>query len=117
MGNKRYSKILKKGEEFDLPKIVAYIPQPSEKDYKRGYIVRYFAQKANDKSAPIYEISKGLYGKLSNISYYTVTFLDWRLTGSPKEIKKSNSVSIRIAANDIYKIGLYLPNLLQFHQK
>jgi hypothetical protein len=43
--------------------------------------------------------------------------LDWRLTGDPIDIKKSNTESLRIASKTIPKISLYLPNLLQFHKK
>jgi hypothetical protein len=40
--------------------------------------------------------------------------LDWRLTGTKEEIKKSNSASIRLASAKMPKIALYLPNLIQF---
>jgi hypothetical protein len=43
--------------------------------------------------------------------------LDWRITGDPIDIKKSNIASLRIASKTIPKISLYLPNLLQFHKK
>lgn len=113
----RYNDINKNGNEFRLPNIKAFIPSPKKLDYDSGYIVRYFVQKSNDISAPIYEISKNSFNKASDTSFYSVVALDWRITGDPIEVKKSNSASVRIASEIIPKIQLYLPNLLQFHQK
>ena len=41
--------ILKKGVSFATPKVVAHIPNPSENDYKAGYIERVFILKKDDK--------------------------------------------------------------------
>ena len=52
---KRYSQIVKR-----TPKeisISAYLPVLKDVDYRRGFVKRYFIQKTNDKSSPIYEIS------------------------------------------------------------
>jgi len=113
----RYNKINRNSGEFKLPSVNSFIPSPNNKNYQNGYIVRYFAQKANDKSSPIYEINRNSYTKISDSSYYVVISLDWRLTGSVEDVKKSNSESIRIASQTIPKISLYLPNLLQFYKK
>ena len=37
--------------------IRTFIPTPNYIDYRRGYIVRYFIQRVNDKDATIYEIN------------------------------------------------------------
>ena len=113
----RYNEIVDLSTEFNSVKIVPFIPSPKEQDYKRGYITRYFVQKANNIDDVIYEVKKGSTSKLTTNSFYTVVSLDWRIIGSREDIKKSNSESIRIASETIPKIQLYLPNLLQFHQK
>ena len=113
----RYKNIVKLKPEFNEISIITHLPTPTENDYKRGYIVRYFVQKANDINSPIYEIKQKAISKLSNNSFYKTTSLDWRLVGSVEDVKKSNSESIRIASERITKIQLYLPNLLQFHKK
>ena len=113
----RYNDINKNGNEFQLPNLKAFIPSPKKLDYDSGYIVRYFAQKSNDTSSPIYEISKNSFNKANDTPFYSVVALDWRIKGDPIDVKKSNSISIRIASQTIPKISLYLPNLLQFHQK
>jgi len=113
----RYKDIANLSNQFNQIKIVPYIPKVTDIDYQRGYIERFFVQKANDKDAVIYEIRKKSTNKLSQSSFYTITSLDWRIRGEVTEVKKSNSASIRIASQTIPKISLYLPNLLQFHQK
>ena len=113
----RYGEIVDLKPEFNEVKIVSYIPTPIDVDYKRGYIIRYFLQKSNDRNGLIFEIKKQSLSKFSDNPFYTLVGLDWRLTGEPDEVKKSNSASIRIASETIPKIQLYLPNLLQFYKK
>ena len=118
MGVGRYKRLKRESNGLlKIPKVTVSMPSPNESDYKRGYIVRYFAQKANDVNAIIYEISSKEYSKLSSSDLFITLTLDWRIKGEPSEVKKSNSESIRIASQIIPKIQLYLPNLLQFHQK
>ena len=113
----RYKDIVNLKSEYNPVKITAFIPSPTNDDYKRGYITRYFLQKTNDKNGLIYEVRKNSISKFSSNPFYLVSSLDWRIKGEPTEVKKSNSESIRIASQTIPKIQLYLPNLLQFHQK
>lgn len=117
MSKDNYNSIKKLPSALVGLKIITYIPKPTEGDYKSGYITRFFIQKVNDISSPIYEIKANFSSRIENKAYYVLTVLDWRITGTPEEIKKSNSASIRLASVDIPKIGLYLPNLLQFHKK
>jgi len=113
----RYKELLVLPLEYNDPEISTYIPKIKDVDVERGYIERYFIQKSNDTSSYIFEISKTSVGKYSGNSFFSLVSLDWRITGDPIDIKKSNSASIRIASQKIPKIGMYLPNLLQFHQK
>ena len=113
----RYGEIVNLKPEFNEVKIVSYIPTPIDVDYERGYIIRYFLQKSNDVNSVIFEIKKSSIGKFLDNPFYTIVGLDWRLAGSPEDVKKSNSASVRIASQTIPKIQLYLPNLLQFYKK
>ena len=117
MNTDRYKEIVTLESEFNQINIVSYIPTPTDVDYKRGYITRYFLQKSNDKNGIIYEIRKKSTAKFSNNPFYIVASLDWRITGESSDVKKSNEASIRFASNEISKLSLYLPNLLQFHKK
>jgi hypothetical protein len=118
MGVGRYKRLKReKGTLLIIPKVSVSIPSPKENDYVRGYIVRYFVQKANDLDSVIYEVSKNRYSDIQTSDLYSNISLDWRITGDPIDVRKSNSESIRIASKKIPKIALYLPNLLQFHKK
>lgn len=113
----RYKELAKNNiREFKLPKIVAYIPSPTEKDYKRGYITRYFVQKANDVAGYVYEISLLEFNNFTISPFYNQVTLDWRIVGTDDEIKDSNSKSIKLAQKKLKAIYLHLPNLLQFRK-
>jgi hypothetical protein len=116
MDTDRYRDLSKVPNTYLNTKIIAYIPIPSETEYLRGYVVRYFIQKLNDTTAPIYEIKTQAVSKFSANPFYVTVSLDWRITGTREEIKASNSESVRIASNVIPKLQLYLPNLLQFYK-
>jgi hypothetical protein len=110
----RYKNIIKLPLEYRPVKVVTHLPEPNDFDYKRGYIPRYFLQKANDFDSAIYEVKQSAMMKYSSNSFYTVVSLDWRLTGTKEEIKTSNSASLKLASVKMPKIALYLPNLIQF---
>ena len=113
----RYKKISSPNSSFNKKKIATIIPNPIAKDYKNGYIKRYFIQKANDVASPIYEIKQSSFSSFQSNPFYSAVSLYWRITGSSEDVKKSNRESIRIAGETIKKLYLYLPNLLQFHKK
>ena len=114
MSISRYKTILK--EPIDDLTIVASVPVLTDKDYKRTYITRYFLRKSNDVNSFIYEVSKETYKNNISDPYYVVVSLKWKIKGESSEVKKQNEASVKYASNTISKIGLYLPNLLQFHQ-
>ena len=118
MGVGRYELLKnRQGNLIDIPDVSVSIPILTDKDYFKGYVVRYFVQKANDINSVIYEVSKSNYTQILSSPIYLNLKLDWRITGDPIEIKKSNTASLRIASETIPKISLYLPNLLQFYKK
>ena len=116
MDNDRYKEIAN-SQSYIIGDVTAFIPTITDNQYKRGYIERCFIQKANDSSSNIFEVSPNEINKYKNNPFYIQTKLDWRISGEPNEVKKSNAVSLQLASNDIPKIQLYLPNLLQFHKK
>lgn len=110
----RFNDIFREKREFELPIVKAYIPELEDTDYERGYITRYFAQKANDESSHVIEIDDRTYSTLINNSFYIVVQLDWKITGTHDEIKEANGKSVRLASKIMPTILLYLPYLLQF---
>lgn len=111
---------------LDFPKTI--VPIPTDIDYENGFINRYFTQRVNDSNSFVFEIDLEEYDSLLENPYWTLEEMRWRITG-PKSavysnngsitdigVVASNAASISIVSDKIKNIGLYLPNLLQFHK-
>lgn len=114
MNNKRYNILNKGGEVFKKIKIKAYIPEPNDDDYDRGYVHRFFIQRTNDTNGSVYEISSRNYESMSANPFYRIAELYWKIKGTDDEIKLANSKSVKFASKKIPALSLYLPYLLQF---
>jgi|694.fasta_scaffold50394_1 hypothetical protein len=114
MDNKRYNILGRGGEVFRKISIKAFIPEPNEDDYDRGYLHRFFTQRANDANGSVYEISSRNYEKMTSNPFYNTTELYWKIKGTDDEIKLANSKSVKLASKRIPALSLYLPYLLQF---
>jgi hypothetical protein len=101
-------------DEISQLDIKTYVPTPDENDYEVGYIIRYFLQKINDSDATIYEISNYFEDVALANGLYKIQSIKWRITGTPQDIMDSNKKSISLALENMPKLSLYLPNLLQF---
>jgi hypothetical protein len=113
----RYNKVANIGSEFREKRISPYIPTPTDLDYQRGYIVRYFIQKANDTQSRITEVDYIGYSKFVENAFYSTVSLDWKIKGTDEEIKECNFKSIKTGIDKIPLIQSYLPNLVQFRKK
>lgn len=113
----RYKKVGKPDSTYQSVKVKTHIPTPAEIDYKRGYITRYFVQKANDTESQIYEVDYIGFSKVIDNPFFANVNLNWRLKGTDEQIKDSNSKAIKLVSTKIPKLPLYLPNLLQFKEK
>jgi hypothetical protein len=124
----RYNKIVKNKPRVRY-NIETIIPRPSDKDYNRGYIKRYFVQKVNDKGSPIYEVDSSTKNYYNAKAQFSTTELKWRISGPTlpqydskgvvidKPVSDSNRIAIQLVAHIIPNLKLYLPNLLQFYKK
>ena len=112
----RYKKLNKNLTIFKIPTIITHIPTPNDDDYRRGYIVRYFIQKANDTSGHIYELNRDAVNDFSTTPFYTTQHLNWRLSGTADAVRESNFKSVKLASQKIKGLLMYLPNYLQFYK-
>jgi hypothetical protein len=110
----RYARVANLGQAFEQKKISAHIPTPQDIDYQRGYIVRYFIQKANDKDSKIFEVDDYGFAKFINSPFYITVEIDWRLSGSTDEIRQSNMKAINFVKKQMPALKMYLVNYLQF---
>ena len=113
----RYNKVANIGSEFREKRISPYVPTPTDLDYERGYIVRYFIQKANDTQSRITEVDYIGYSKFVENAFYTTVSLDWKIKGTDEQIRECNFKSIKTGIDRIPLIQSYLPNLVQFKKK
>jgi hypothetical protein len=114
---KRYKIINNDTTVYNGVSIKTYTPNVTETDYKRGYVTRYFVQKANDIESVIYEVDYIGFSKAIDNPFYTCESINWRIIGADDQIRDSNFKAIRLLTPRIPKLQLYLPNLLQFKQK
>ena len=61
---------------------------PTDSDYRIGRITRYFTQKANDRNADIFEVSKKDFNNQNNL--YRYTSFQWRISGKREEVIRDN---------------------------
>lgn len=116
MNTTRYVDIKQSLKEYDLNIIKPFVPTIGELDVSRGYITRFFAQKANDAAAVVYEVHSSTYSRLINNPFFSVVNLDWQIVGSEEKIKDVNGRSVKFAAKSLPAVQLYLPYLLQFRK-
>jgi len=88
---------IKNLQSYQIPP--QYYPQPTDADYAKGYIMRYFAKKRNDIGYVI-EISKDTYlslqSKNSEYDYITYQAIDlfWQITGPLKDTRENRQYKI-----------------------
>lgn len=107
-------------------KITTFVPNPTQSDYNNGFIRRYFIQRRNDKSSPIFEVSPREYERMVKKSLYIGVSIKWRISGPIKEtiidsvldkgVRESNRIAISLVNDIMPNLKIYLPNLLQFHE-
>ena len=68
------------------------ISRPTKSDYRAGKITRYFAQSANDKTKPPFEISSDSFGTQSAL--YKYTSLQWIISGTRDNVLIKNLSTI-----------------------
>ena len=111
---------------FSNPKTI--VPIPKETDYETGFMSRYYCQKINDLNGFVFEIDNSTFKELQDNPFWKTAILRWRINGPINPVYndmgqlidmgvlQSNKNSIQITASTLKNIGLYLPNILQFHK-
>ena len=96
-----------------------FLPSPSDQDYADGKINRYFVQKANDKRAPVFEISESLFDELNPNPFWAKVQLDWRIKGDLEPVFNENGKLIDVGVrnfnlNQIAKFQKTIPPLRSY---
>ena len=124
-----YNDVAKSSNLFVIKYPKTIIPNPTERDYKIGYIERYFVRKSNEPEGHIFEVDSNVYKEYIVNPFWTGSSMRWRIAGplepifnskgemEDKGVSNSNSANIVIVSRILKNIKLYLPNLLQFYRK
>ena len=75
---------------------------PTEDDYANGSFTRYFAQKANEKQSPVFEVSVDDFGSSSLYEFVTLT---WYIIGTRNQVYSSNSLEVITAQKTLPTIN------------
>lgn len=98
----------------------SFVPKPEIKDFKNGFIIRYFAKQRNNPRAHIVEIDKGQFHSHSegigglNTTFYNVISLRWKIIGTLQNIQSINFNSVENAEVLMQGITKRTGNLIQF---
>lgn len=111
-----------KVSQYTAPKF--YTCTPTERDYKEGFVYRYFAQKRNNPSSTIIEISYEDFTRANlrnapgiSLQLYALTSLKWLISRvSPQDAEKLNKKETQTVALKFIGLGTYLSNYLEFYQ-
>jgi uncharacterized protein with ACT and thioredoxin-like domain len=123
-----YSDLVKNKTFYSLEIPKTIVPVPTSNDYESSFIERYFIQKANDVNGFVYEIDINEFTRIKSNPYWLSTIISWRISGPLNEVYNdngilidkgvinSNKATLATASAKLKNIGLYLPNVLQFHK-
>jgi hypothetical protein len=123
-----YSDLVKNKTFYSLEIPKTIVPVPTSNDYESSFIERYFIQKANDIHGFVYEIDMNEFTRIKSNPYWLYVVISWRISGPldsvynndgmliDKAVINSNKATLATASAKLKNIGLYLPNLLQFHK-
>ena len=123
-----YSDLVKNKTFYSLEIPKTIVPVPTSNDYESSFIERYFIQKANDIHGFVYEIDINEFTRIKSNPYWLSVVISWRISGPldsvynndgmfiDKGVINSNKATLATASAKLKNIGLYLPNVLQFHK-
>ena len=81
----------------------------TDKDYTKGFVVRYFVKKANDVNAKVFEISKEDFNK--DLTLYDKIKLDWIISGAKNQVIVENRIAINSGAKQFKELRKILSPL------
>ena len=103
--NDKYTELLDNG--IELPRITpsAFKPTPTQNDYKKGKIKRYFVKKVN--SDVLTEVSDIEYQNLLSCPFYSCFFIEWVISGRIDTIVNENTVDYGVYDTNRLTIEYY----------
>jgi len=95
-------------------------PQPTNKDYERGYFIRYFCKRVNDQYN-YFEINKKTFDKLNgktddyDHNLHIIGQIKWALLETPKNpVSNINDINIKLLLNEYSFLDVFFNNLTEY---
>ena len=88
-----FKQYLNVAQPIRTPYPTPYVLKPKQSDYERGDVKRYFVQKANDTTQPVFEINKEASEEKNSL--YNYTTINWLISGLKSDVDRINSITIR----------------------
>ncbi len=114
-----YNNLIQSSSLTSLQIPQTFLPSPSEQNYLDGKITRYFIQKANDKTSPVFEINKSTYAKIFENGYWAKVEMEWRIKGELEPVFNEKGILIdpgvrNFNLNQIAKFQKTIPPLRSY---
>lgn len=106
-----YYNSLNKQERVSLKSTIKI---PTEEDYNRSRMIRYFAKRSNDSSSPVFEVSDD---DFDTSPLYQYTSLTWYIKGNKEKVLSANRRQILIASQEIPNVGKLLPDFQYYRSE
>lgn len=96
-----------------------FLPNPNESDYEVSKISRYFLQKSNDKSSPVFEVSFDTYNEFKTNPFWSNVELEWRIKGEMEPVVNQKGMITDVGVrnfnlNQIAKFQKTIPPLRSY---
>ena len=94
-------------------------PQPTEEDYRNGFVDRCFVRKSTSPNYPICEVDSAQFQILRKNAFYMSATIPWKLTGAIETIEDHDGKILGVS--DFNKLSIsrgdgYIPGLESFLQ-
>lgn len=97
-----------------------YTPAPTQNDYARGYIIRYFIKLKSNKDSSIIEVEEKEFKMFTSVvasslsDLYLSTSLRWKISGERSDVELSNDRVVKSLEPIFPGLNLKLGNRLEF---
>jgi len=114
-----YNNLINSGSFASLQIPETFFPTPNDFDYQEGSISRFFLQKANDKTSPVFEISEDVYNELITNPFWSKVELKWRIKGELEPVYNQKGILVDSGVrssnlNEIAKNQKVIPSLKSY---
>jgi hypothetical protein len=99
---------------YKQPFLEVHEPKLVEKDFKVGYIYRFFIRKRNEPNGIIYEIDVFTERKYQDDPLFITSKIRWKIVGEKAVVESANYQSVMLGKKTISNLDTYINNYSKF---